>query len=284
MSTLLKTWGALVVGLTLTGFTLRPPASLPRKSDFRPVLLRPVVASTVSRPFLPLLIDVYWLRVVNAIALPDSPEKSRSLYEYALVLTDLDPRFLTVYEYLGLNIPFQTDRNAWILGELAEDLFRRGLAQYPNEMKLHLYLGFTLFQMEHKYKEASKVFYEGSKLERAPPFMAPLAARLLSHDGSAREGLALLRQIIQDSTDEQVRADLEGRAQQLEIEVVLQDVDAAAARFRADRGVGPASFDELLSSGYYLGPREDPAGGTITLREDGRAFSTSLERRYELYQ
>ena len=280
----MRTLGAVVAGLVLVGLTLKPPAPLVRGSDFRPVLLRPVVASTVSRPFLPLLIDLYWLRVLNAIALPDSEDKNRSLYEYALVLIELDPRFETVYEYLGLNIPLRTGRTTFLYGDLAEDLLRRGVKQFPQSMKLHLYLGFTLFQMEHKYKEAAQVFSDGGKLPDAPSFMTPLAARLLSTGGSAREGLDLLREVLERTTDETVRNELEGRVKELEVEVVLQDVDAAAARFQAERGRAPASFEELISTGYWQGPREDPSGGTITIREDGKAFSSSLQRRYEVYE
>lgn len=276
--------GALTVGLVLVASTLKPPAPLLHRSDFRPLLLRPVVASTVSRPFLPLLIDLYWLRALNAIGLPDSREKNRSLYEYALVLSELDPRFETVYEYLGLNIPLQVGRNEWAYGDLADDLLRQGVARFPQSMKLHLYLGFNLFQMEHRYKEASKVFLEGSQLPGAPSFMGPLAARLLAHDGNAREGLSLLRQMLESTTDESERAQLEERADELEVEVLLQEVDAASARFEAERGVRPSSLDELISRGYYSGPRQDASGGTITIRQDGRASSSSLERRYELYQ
>jgi tetratricopeptide (TPR) repeat protein len=185
---------------------------------------------------------------------------------------------------VGLNIPYQTGRTTFVNGDLAADLLRRGRAQFPQDMRMHLYLGFTVYYILREYKEASEIFLAGSKLEGAPPFMAPLAARLLSTSGDAKEGLALAREMLATTTDETSRAEFEKRIRELEIEVQLQEVDAAVARFKEQYGAPPSSIDQLLTMGLYRGPLTDPSGGQIYLNKDGRAFSTSLERRYEVYE
>jgi len=276
--------GALVAGLALVAVTSAPPRPSLRRADLRPVLLRPSVARTVSKAFLPLLIDLYWLRTLNAIGSDESPEKNRALYEYGRTLTDLDRRFYHAYTYVGLNIPYQTGRKTFVNGDLAADLLERGRVQFPQDMRMHLYLGFTLYYILREYRHASEIFLAGSKLAGAPPFMAPLAARLLSTSGDAKEGLALARELYDSTTDETSRAEFEKRIHELEIEVVLQEVDAAVERFTAQYGEKPTSIDQLVTVGVYRGPLSDPSGGQIYLDKDGRAFSTSLERRYEVYE
>lgn len=274
----------VVLGLALVVATIGPPRRLTRRADLQPLLLRPVVARTVSKPFLPLLIDLYWLRTLNAIGLEESIEKNRALYDYGRTLIELDPRFYTVYTYVGLNVTYRTGRTTWVNADLAEDMFKRGIEQFPRDMRLHLYLGYTLYYVERKYKEASAVFLAGSKLEGAPGWMAPLAARLLSTSGEANEALAIARKLLDETTDEQARAEFEKRIAELEVEVVLQQVDAAIQRFVEKYQQKPASIDQLVAEGLYRGPLVDPSGGQVYLDKDGRAFSTSLERRYEVYE
>jgi hypothetical protein len=133
------TVGAVAVLLALAS----PPPLTERPSDLRPVLLRPSVARTLSRPYVPMLVDLLWLRSLNAIGQRDSVSKNLALFEYAQTLTDLDPRFYQAYTYLGLNIPAAVDRT-WHGGELASALFRKGLVSFPTDLRLHLYLGYSL--------------------------------------------------------------------------------------------------------------------------------------------
>ncbi len=275
---------AVLVGAGLMVFAAAPPVRAKRGNDLRPVVLRPGVINTVTRSIRPMLIDLYWLRTLNAIGDPESREKNRALYDYGLTLTEVDPRFYTAYTYIGLNIPYQTGRLDWVNAELASDLFRRGLQQFPDDMKLHLYLGYSLFGQEKKYAEASAVFLAGSKKPGALSFMAPLAARLLSHSGKAEDALSLTRAMLASSTDEESRLDFEGKVAQLEVEVALQHVDRAIEAYREANGRAPADLEALVAGGFYRGPREDPTGGLISIGEDGRATSSSVERRYQVFE
>lgn len=273
-----------MAGLVSTALVLEPPKRVIRESDLRPVLLRPGLARVLSRPYLPLLLDVYWLRALNAVGDPDSTRKNRALYDYGRVLTELDPRFLLAYTYLGLNIPFQVDRNQYVNGDLASDLFRRGLLVFPAEMKLHLYLGFNLFYIEKKYAEASEVFARGARLPGAPRFMGPLAARLLAHDGRPEDALNMTRQMLASAEDDSSRAELAERVQALELEVLLSSVDRASQAYQQREGHWPSAVADLQATGDYAGPTTDPSGERILIRPDGTASSASLSRRYRLFE
>lgn len=274
-----------LLGLGLMAAGYRVPDAKLRESDFRPVLLRPVVARTLSRPVLPMLVDVLWLRTLNAIGQRDSSDKNRGLYEYGVALTDIDPRFYEVYKFVGLNVPFASARNTWVNAWESSEMFRRGLRTeyYKQDLKLHVYLGFNLFHRERKFIEASDVFVAASRLPDALDYFAPLAVRLRAHGGSPEEGIAITRRLLEDERDEEVRAMLEARLGDLAVEVVLQRVDRAASAFRERQGREATTLDELRATGLYEGGDLDPLDGRITLK-DGKATSTSITRRLEIYE
>lgn len=274
----------LAVALATLAFTSRPPAPPLHHHDFRPLLLRPALAKTISKPFVPALVDLLWLRSLNAIGLKDSVQKNKALYEYGVVLTELDPKFYQVYEYLGLNIPFADKRDHFVGGDLACDLFARGIKVFPQDRKLFMYLGFSLFHHQRKFAEASDVFARAARLPDALPWMAPLAARLKAHSGSAEDALKLTHDLLSAELDDDVRAQLEKRAGELEIEIVLQRVDRAAEAFTKALGRPPRDVAELKEQHFYDGGFLDPAQGFISLDANGKALSTSLERRMEIYE
>lgn len=272
----------LVPALVLLAVSSRPPTARARAGDPHPLLLRPGVARTLSKSQFPLLLDVYWLKTLNLIGDKESPEKNRALYDFGRFLTDSDPRFYHAYTYVGLNVPYPTGRG-YVNGELASDLLRRGTQQFPSDMRLHLYLGFNLFYVEKKYIEASAVFKHGATLEAAPPWMAPLATRLLSHGGKPEEALAVAREMYEETTDEALKQELEQRMVDLQVEIDLRPVDVAIASYRERFGIPPFDLAALQKEGLYTGPTTDSLGGTISIGEGGKAMSSSLERRLTLY-
>jgi hypothetical protein len=270
---------ALVVALVV-----EPPHEANRESEFRPLLLRPAFAKTISKPFMPLLVEVLWLRALNAIGQKDNEQKNKALYEYGVVLSELDPRFFHVYEFIGLALPYAVARDTWVGADYSSDMFRRGLKAFPTSMKLHLYLGFSLFHRERKFSEAADVFAAAAKLPDALDFMAPLATRLKTHSGKAEDALEMTAELLQHTSDENMRKVLERRLDEIRVEIVLQNVDAASTEFRTQEGRWPSSVDELRSRGFYSGERFDPLGSTIEIDAQGKANSGSLNRRLEIYE
>lgn len=276
--------GALIVSVALVALVVEPPPAGRKQSELRPMLLRPAFAKTVSKSFMPLLVDALWLRALNAIGQTDSEQKNVALYEYGLVLSELDSRFFHVYEYIGLALPFAVRRNTWVGAAQSSDMFRRGLRAFPASMKLHLYLGFSLFHRERKFSEAADVFAAAAKLPDALDFMAPLATRLKAFSGRPEEALEMTNELLANTKDENTRKVLEQRVTEIEVEIVLQAVDRAAVVFQAERGRWPSSVEELRDVGYYTGPLVDPEGARISIDAEGRAASTTIGRRLELFE
>lgn len=278
-------WGVvgLLVGVALMALGYRAPAKKLKESEFRPLLLRPAIARTVSKPVLPMLVDVLWLRMLNAIGQRDTPQKSEALFEYGVALTETDPRFYEVYKYVGLNVPVAIARNTWSGADLGSEMLRRGLKAFPDDMTFLMYLGFNLFHRERKFAEASDIFAYASKLPGAIDFMAPLAVRLKAHSGDAREALALTVQLLEAEQDEAIRGVLAQRLEDLQVEIVLQDLDKAAAAYAERTGQPATELQQLRDAGLYAGPPLDPLGGELSLKE-GKGHSTSLERRVEIYE
>jgi hypothetical protein len=272
-----------VVAALLCATTLQKPRLVVREAELHPLLLQPGLARTMSKSQLPLLIDLYWLRVLNAIGEEDSESKNRALYYYGELLTDLDPRFYQAYLYIALNVPYLVERGVYVNGHLAEKLLRKGLKQYPDDMRMSIVLGYVLFSMERKFLEAAQHYRHLATVPGAPPWVAPLSTRLFAQGGKPLEGLDFVEELLENVDDPMLRQEFEQRREQLLLEAFLQRVDAAVAQFKESRGRLPADVGELVREGFYSGALEDDAGRPVFLRPDGRA-ATSHERRLEIYE
>jgi hypothetical protein len=275
---------ALLVSLGVLATVLSPPPVRTHASELRPMLLRPAFARTVSKPFLPLLVELLWLRSLNAIGMTDSEQKNSALYEYGVTLSELDPRFFEVYEFIGLAIPYAVSRNTWSGAAESSDIFRRGLKAFPTSLKLHMYLGFELMHRERKYSEAGDVFARAAKLPDALDYMGPLAVRLKAHSGRPEEGLEITRELLANTSDENMRKVLEQRVRELEVEQLLQQIDRAVGLFKAEHGRLPTSLEELRTTGFYQGPMADEFGGPFSIDEAGKGKASALPRRLEIYE
>lgn len=276
----LSLW-ALLGAAAVAAVSLKPARG---QFNANPMLLRPAFAKTILRPYLPLVVDLYYLRALNLIGYEDSAEKNRALYGYGSLLTSVDPRFYQAYLYLGLNIPFQESRGVYVNGELAAKLLRAGADRFPDDIRIHTVLGFTLFAIERDYVGAAEIFLRAARLPGAPAHFAPLAGRLLAQAGKPDDGISIMESLLERGVDDDVRPEIEQRLRELKVERDLQAVDDAAARFKAQTGQSPTTVQQLIDAGLFAGGALDAAGGTISIGADGRAMSTTLERRLELYE
>ncbi len=273
---------AVVAGVAAVVATAETPGR--RIEGIRPMLIRPEVVRSWLKPVLPLVIDLYWLRTINAVGDTDSREKQRALYDYGRLITDLDPRFREVYWFVAISLPWRLPDRTWVHVDLANDLLRRGLVQFPNDLKMNLLLGYNLITYDKAYVEAAKVFQHAATLPNAPPFAGLIATRLYAQGGSPELGLELAKAMRDSADDENTRAEFEARVLDLEIEALLQQVDAAIAVHYEKLGRFPATLEEMVQAGTWTGPTTDPLGGRINIGYDNRAHAANQPRRLELYQ
>lgn len=216
--------------------------------------VRPALTRVIAKSALPLVVDIYWLRAINAIGTARTEAEHRNLNEYATVITTLDPDFSHAYRVLGLAIPFNRGREEWTHGELAISLLERGVARFPRDLPLQLLLGYSLMSFSDRYAEAAKAFVAASELPGAPPFAALLATRLYLKSDQFETALHLAQSMRDSATTDEERARFEHRISELQDERVLRQLDQLGARFREKHGRFPSGARELRADGFALPP------------------------------
>jgi len=154
-----------------------------------------------------LLADWYWMKslqyvgdkFINSkvdVSLDDlSPLNPRLLYPYLDNATELDPKFMSVYEYGATVLPAVDE-------EQAIKLTKKGIANNPDQWRLYHYLGFIYWQLEN-FEESSKIYEQGSRIAGAPDFMRLMAAKMKTEGGSRSTARDIYRQIFEEAQDAQ---------------------------------------------------------------------------------
>ncbi len=270
---LIAVLGAVLVFSTTQA---RPRARQSTLGELVPV--RPELTAVLMRSCLPLVVDIYWLRAINAVGTTQTEAEARNLAEYGRVLTTLDPDFYTPYWLLGIYIPFNRDREDWVNGDVAVELLQKGTARFPTDLRLKLLLGYSLMTFTTRYVEAAKTFEEASHLPKAPDFAALLATRLYLKGDQYDTALSMARAMSQSAATEEERARFDDRVKELLDEKVLRQIDAAAAAFKEKFGRMPGDLQELVGSGFLARPEDerfwlvrfDTLGRTLLPESKGR--------------
>jgi hypothetical protein len=257
-----------------------PPADLEgrHEGELRPLLVRQSLASTVSKPHLPLLIDLYFLRCLIGISEPETEQRNKSLAAYGEFLTDLDPRFFHAYYYLALSTPYSLGRDQYLNGDLALRLVRKGIAQFPKDYRLRTLHAFLLTYVLHDSRAAVQEFVEISKLPNAPAGAISSATAMFVEEGRFDEAIGMLSQAMEEGGHGSLQL-LSDRKKQLEIERLLRELDAAIQRTKQKLGRTPESLDEVVGAGEWPADQtHDPHGGELSV-VDGRGRSSWLVGR-----
>jgi hypothetical protein len=228
--------------------------------------------------------DFFWIRLTNVAGAATYAEEHRAIYHHAELITEIAPRFLEVYQFAGGVIPFNRGRDTWVNGDESRKIIEKGLAQFPDDRSLTLYLVFNLMFLDRDFKAAADILTRLSRQPGAPPHYSALATRLYAQAGEFTTGLDLARALAETAPDGEQKVFFERRARQIEAEQVLTEVDRAAWDFFRREGRQPQSTVELLAAGDLKAPPVDPLGGEIVLDAFGRARSTVEHFRLELYE
>jgi hypothetical protein len=122
-----------------------------------------------------------------------------------------------------------------------------------------------------------------SQLPGASPIMGPLATRVMAQAGRFDDARELAQAMADSATDPETKEYFERRVKDIELERVLQQVDAATMAYWRREG-SPATTVQVLVDAHDLpGPPVDPLGGKIQLDKFGRARSTSSAFRLEVF-
>lgn len=270
--------GVLSIALALCVLTAQPPRER-RLGHQSPLLPRPELVRVLGKPFLHLVADYYWIQTVQAVGKAQRAAEYRDTYDWAQMVAALDPRFRPVYVFVGVPLPVKLRDGRWVNVDESIQLLRMGAERFPDHVFVRLVLAYHLAEMKHDYLGAAKALEEAARLPGAPDYAARLATRMYAQAGRFDAAEAFASTLAESAEDPETRAAFEQRLKELELERVLQAVDAAARAFREREGRVPRDVGELVAARLLPRIPEDPLGGDIRLGPDGLAQSTAQQRR-----
>jgi hypothetical protein len=261
---------------------LGEPPSRKRALSGRPLLPRVEFLRTIGASQRPLVTEYYWVQLLQSIGAALTEQEYRDVYDYADLVSDLDPALYQTYTFAGLTISFNRGRETWVNTRESSAIFEKGLRVFPQDVHLKLYLAYNLAQFDHDYRRAGLLLKEAASTGRTPAFVAALATRLLAQSGDFDAGLALAETLKDTAPDPETRAAFARRVKEIALERELQEVDRTIRAYQERFGEAPQTMAQLIASGQLAVPPVDPLGGDIYVGQDGRARSTSEGKRLEI--
>ncbi len=219
--------GGFFAVFTLSNFLEKNRPALPETYADEDLSLQGAKLKGYALGFEGLLADWYWMKSLQYIG--DKILNSRKdfsidnmnslnprlLYPYLNNATDLDPKFISVYEYGATVLPA-------IDKEQAIKLTQKGIDNNPDNWRLYHYLGYTYWRL-NDYEKAAETYAKGSQVAGAPEFMKSMSARMKSEGGNRETARAIYRQMSDEAQDAQAKENALLRLLQLDS---LDELDA----------------------------------------------------------
>lgn len=191
--------------------------------------------------------DVYWMEAVQYYGNPANRDAGfPELYKFLELVTDLDPRFEYAYRFAGVAVPYNDATRGYLNIPHALALLEKGLRSRPDSWQIGLLHGFAHFWYVGDAEAAARGIEVAARAEGRPAFVPLLATRLRSHAGDPEAGLAFASSLLEQTEEPELRAELEQRVFELDVEVALRSVERAITRFTSHVGRAPLSLQELL--------------------------------------
>ena len=253
--------GGLGAIYVLSGFLERHRPALPENYADADLSVQGARLKGYALGFEGLLADWYWMNSLqylgdkilgnrDSLSLDNlNALNPRLLYPYLNTATDLDPKFISVYEYGATVLPAIDPQKAIALTE-------KGIANNPDNWRLYQYLGYIYWRL-NDYERAAAAYEKGSEIVGAADFMRSMTAKMRSEGGKRETARAIYRQIFDAAQDAQSRENAALRLKQLDsldereaIQSVLNNFKTKNNRCAADwREITPLLKDVKLPDG-----------------------------------
>ncbi len=219
----------------------------------------------VSLGFDELLADVIYLWSIQYYGNYDIADRYDYLEKiYGQVISELDPRYLDPYLLGALIMTVEARRP-----DMALALLDKGIENNRDVWLLPFEAGFIAYNDMRDYVRAAGYFEEALRAPDVHPLVRRLYAEMHNRAGDKPASLKLWSEILETSDDEYVRRVAWNHVHDLRVEIDLESLRGAVARFAGREGRPPRSLREL-------GPRDglrampvDPEGRSY-LYDPGR--------------
>jgi len=231
----------------------------------------PQVVKRLSLGYGGLLADIYWTRVVQYFGgLHHEKSMSYTLLDPLLqITTTLDPKLTVAYEF-GATFLAQKPPEGAGDPDAAIRLVRKGIQANPNQWRLYYNLGYILYIEKKDYKEAARVFEEGSHVPNAHPWLKIMAAIMAQHGGEIGVSRFLWEHIYQSAEDKSIKDNALNHLVALQVDEQVDYLNALIREYHQNTGKVPASWFEMISAGYMEKVPVDPTGKPYQLMSAGR--------------
>lgn len=144
--------------------------------------------------------DVYWIRAIQHFGrerrLPAASDRYAQLYPLLDRATDLDPRFMTAYQFGGLLLAEPAPAGAGRFDQ-AVALLEKGRRALPDRWQLAQYLGIVHYWHGPDKTVAGRYFEEAASMAGGPVWLRPLAAAALVEGGDVATARLILESLRQ---------------------------------------------------------------------------------------
>lgn len=197
---------------------------------------------------------------------------------YSNVISELDPHYLDPY-LLGALIMNAEARRP----EMALRLLDLGIEKNPDVWVLSFEAGFLCYNDIKDYSRAARYFEQALRAPDVHPLVRRMYAEMYNHAGDKLTSLRLWSEIFETSDDEYVSRVAWNHVHDLKVEVDLDLLSRALARYRERSGAPPSRLSALGPVDGITGVPLDPEGNSYeydTVRgEASYAGSLILRRR-----
>lgn len=197
---------------------------------------------------------------------------------YSNVISELDPHYLDPYLLGALIMNAEAHRP-----EMALRLLDLGIEKNPDVWVLSFEAGFLCYNDIKDYSRAARYFEQALRAPDVHPLVRRMYAEMYNHAGDKPTSLRLWSEIFETSDDEYVSRVAWNHVHDLKVEVDLDLLSRALARYRERSGAPPSRLSALGPVDGITGVPLDPEGNSYeydTVRgEASYAGSLILRRR-----
>lgn len=155
--------------------------------------------------------------------------------------------------------------------QVANSLLEYGMKYRDWDWFLPFFAGFNHAYFLKDYPKAAHYYNLAGDLSGEPLYKS-LASRYIQESGQTELAVAYLAGMVKTAKNPSVK---KGYQVRLDAFLAVGLIEKARDRYRAEKGVLPASVEQLVRSGYLEKVPVDPYGGRFYLDSDGKVATTS---------
>ncbi len=155
--------------------------------------------------------------------------------------------------------------------KVANDLLDYGMKYRTWDWQLPYFAGFNHAFFLKDFSKAATYYRQAGQLS-GNSLHINLAGRYMQESGQTDLAVAYLTGMARTATNQAVRKSYQERLTAFK---ELQKIEQASVRFSQERGILPASIEQLLQTGYLKTMPVDPYGGRFYIEPTGKVTTTS---------